>query len=140
MKITAKNTFRGTLVLASLGGQRSSNPIEKTPFRIILKPGESIDNIDNSFYTLKSIQDALELNWIEITDMEDLPAKSYEIITPEITTPVYELTENSIINKPYYPQDAFSKYNNNFQLIENIITGFSIPYHAVYVQKNTINW
>lgn len=31
MKITAKNTFRGTLVLASVGALRSNNPIEKYP-------------------------------------------------------------------------------------------------------------
>lgn len=66
MIITALNTFTGVLDLSALERLQESNPFEKYPFRLSIRPGQSLP-VDDSFYNLTSIQNALNLGYIQIT-------------------------------------------------------------------------
>lgn len=71
MIIKALNTFSGILDLSALERLQESNPFEKYPFRLYVRPGDIVE-VDDEFYTLTSIQNALRLGYIQIGNLPDL--------------------------------------------------------------------
>ena len=70
MKIFATNKFKGSLDLSSKEDFHNKNPIEKLPFRVTIKSGQTI-TVDDKWYTLHSIQSALKIGYIEILDFKE---------------------------------------------------------------------
>jgi len=70
MIIKALNTFSGILDLSALERLQESNPIEKYPFRLYMRPDQVVE-VDNKFYTLASIQNALRLGYIQIGNLSE---------------------------------------------------------------------
>lgn len=70
MIIKALNTFTGILDLSALERLQESNPFEKYPFRLYMRPGDVVE-ADDEFYTLTSIQNALGLGYIQIGDLSE---------------------------------------------------------------------
>lgn len=68
MIIKALNTFSGILDLSSLERLQESNPFEKYPFRLYMRPGESVE-VDDRYYTLTSIRNAIDLGYIEVGNL-----------------------------------------------------------------------
>jgi len=68
MIIKALNTFSGTLDLSALERLQESNPCEKYPFRLSIKPNQVVE-VDDKFYSLISIQNAIKLGYIEIGNL-----------------------------------------------------------------------
>lgn len=66
MIITATNAFQGTIDLSAGERLQEDNPTEKIPFRLYMKPGETVE-VDDKFYTLRNIQGALSLGYIQVT-------------------------------------------------------------------------
>ena len=66
MIITALNTFQGTLDLSSGERLQETNPVEKIPFRLYIKPGQTV-NVEDQFYTIRNIQNALRMGYIQVT-------------------------------------------------------------------------
>jgi len=58
--IKALNTFGGILDLSALERLQESNPIERQPFRLYIRPNESVE-VDDEYYTLTRIQEAMNL-------------------------------------------------------------------------------
>jgi hypothetical protein len=63
--IHSLNTFSGQIDLSSQERLYESNHIEKYPFRLCMKPNQRVE-VDDDFYELISIQNALRLGYIEI--------------------------------------------------------------------------
>ena len=76
MKIFATNKFKGSLDLSSKEDFHNKNPIEKLPFRVTIKSGQTI-TVDDKWYTLHSIQSALKIGYIEILDFKE----QHELVT-----------------------------------------------------------
>jgi len=72
MIIRALNTFGGVLDLSALERLQESNPCEKFPFRLYIRPGQSVE-VDDKFYSLTSIQNALKLGYIQIGNIPSIP-------------------------------------------------------------------
>ena len=68
MIIKALNTFTGILDLSSLERMQESNPFEKYPFRLYIRPGESV-TVDDRYYNLTSVQNAIAGGYIEVGDI-----------------------------------------------------------------------
>ena len=68
MKITATNNFVGLLDLSSLARLHEQNPVEGLTFHLQIKPNQIIYGIDNKWYTLWNIQQALIKHYITIDD------------------------------------------------------------------------
>jgi hypothetical protein len=68
MIIKALNTFSGVLDLSALERLQESNPCEKYPFHLHIKPGDIVE-ADDKFYTLTSIQNALRIGYIQIGNL-----------------------------------------------------------------------
>ena len=81
MIIKALNTFSGILDLSALERLQEQDPIEKYPFRHFIRPGESIE-VDDKFYTLTSIQNALAGGYIEIGNIPDDPNMNQALVDP----------------------------------------------------------
>jgi len=81
MIIKALNTFSGILDLSALERLQEQDPIEKYPFRHFIRPGESIE-VDDKFYTLTSIQNALAGGYIEIGNIPDDPNMNSALVDP----------------------------------------------------------
>lgn len=120
MKIKANTNFKGILDLSSREELYNKNPIEGLPFRLTIKPGQTIC-VDDKWYTLKNIQSALKTGYIEILDFKEQHVFAEEIKIPESHTTYYDLTLVEILNRADYPQDAFKKINQNFVDIDAII-------------------
>jgi len=71
MIIKALNTFSGILDIGALERLQESNPCEKYPFRLYMRPNEVV-TVDDKFYSLASIQNALRLGYIEIGNLPNL--------------------------------------------------------------------
>lgn len=71
MIIKALYTFAGLLDLSSQERLYESNPLERIPFRLCIRPGESVV-VDEKFYSLISIQNALRLGYIQIGNIPGL--------------------------------------------------------------------
>jgi hypothetical protein len=71
MIIKALNTFSGILDLSALERLQESNPCEKYPFRLYIRPGEAVE-ADDKFFTLTSIQNALKLGYIQVGNLSNL--------------------------------------------------------------------
>lgn len=71
MIIKALNTFSGILDLSALERLQESNPCEKYPFRLYIRPGEAVE-ADDKFFTLTSIQNALKLGYIQVGNLGNL--------------------------------------------------------------------
>jgi hypothetical protein len=69
--IKALNTFSGILDLSALERLQESNPCEKYPFRLYIRPGQVVE-ADDKFYSLTSIQNALRLGYIQIGNLSNL--------------------------------------------------------------------
>lgn len=70
MIIKALNTFSSILDLSALERLQESNPYEKYPFHLYIRPGEVIE-VDDKYYTLTSIQNALRLGYIQIGNLPE---------------------------------------------------------------------
>ena len=70
MIIRALNTFAGILDLGALERLQEPDPIEKQSFRHYVRPGDTIE-VDDKFYTLSSIQNAIKLGYIEVGNIPD---------------------------------------------------------------------
>jgi hypothetical protein len=66
MIITATPALQGILDLSSGERLQEDNPVEKIPFRLYLKPGQTV-TVEDHFYTLRNIQNALKAGLIQIT-------------------------------------------------------------------------
>ena len=69
MIIKALNTFGGILDLSALERLQESNPDEKYPFRLYVRPGDIVE-VDDEFYSLTRIQEAITLGFIEVGNIE----------------------------------------------------------------------
>jgi len=65
MIIKALNTFASVLDLSAMERLQEGNPCEHYPFRLFMRPGDVVE-VDDKFYNLIRIQDALRLGYIEI--------------------------------------------------------------------------
>jgi len=108
MIIKALNTFGGILDLSALERLQESDPLEKQPFRHYIRPGETIE-VDDKFYTLTSIQNALRLGYIEIGNIPDDPSMNTSLVDPSYSG----ITLNQIAGEDlvfgdivYYKNDA----------------------------------
>lgn len=117
MIIKAKRNFNGILDLSSLERIREDNHLEAYPFRLTIKPGQLIE-VDDKWYTLTNIQNSLKAEYIEILDYKQQNVFSQEVLTPESSTPNFNLTKVEILNRADYPEDAFRKYNSNLDIID----------------------
>ena len=72
MIIKALYTFSGRLDLSAKERLQESNPTEKIPFRLVVSPGDVVE-VDDDFYDLVAIQDALSLGYIEIGGISSGP-------------------------------------------------------------------
>lgn len=81
MIIKALNTFAGILDLSALERLQEADPFEKQIFRHYIRPGETIE-VDDKFYTLTSIQNALRLGYIEIGNIPDDPSQNTSLVNP----------------------------------------------------------
>ena len=125
MIIKALHNFPGGLDLSSQEIlQDSQASIEQLQFRLTIFPGQSIE-AEDKWYPLKNIQSALNLGYIQILNYNSETIYDYEITTPESLTNNYSLTKVEIINRSDYPQDAFNKYNQNFNIIDNLFANGS---------------
>jgi len=68
MIVRALYTFAGVLDLSAMERLQEGNPCEAYPFRLYIRPGEVVE-ADDKFYTLRRIQDALRLGYIEISGL-----------------------------------------------------------------------
>ena len=81
MIITATNLFTGTLDLSAGERLQEDNPLEKQPFRLYIKPGETV-TVPDQYYVLRKIQSALQLGYIHVT-------LQYTRIHVGVTPPAY---------------------------------------------------
>ena len=112
--------FNGLINLSSLSslGIPTTDPLESQAFLLYLKPSE-ITTVDDKWHPLQNIQKALSSGYISISDYPTI------IISTEELTNVYSLTKLEIINIPEYPHDAYSKYNENFDKLDGIISAIN---------------
>ncbi len=103
MIIKALNTFGGILDLSALERLQESNPIEHYPFRLYIKPGESIE-VDDKFYTLTRIQSALNAGYIEIGNVKVDPSLNKSLIDSSYSGTIMTQTagENLIFGDVVY--------------------------------------
>lgn len=71
MLIKALQTFSGVLDLSALERLQEANPCEKYPFRLYIRPGESVE-VDDKFYSLTSIQNAIRWGYIQVGNLPNL--------------------------------------------------------------------
>lgn len=105
MIIKALNTFNGVLDLGALERLQESNPCEKYPFRAYVRPGDVIE-VDDKFYTLLSIQNALRLGYIQIGSVSNL---NTSLIDGSYTGTTVELIAGESLavgNVVYYKNDG----------------------------------
>jgi hypothetical protein len=81
MVIKALNTFASILDLSSMERLQEGNPCEQYPFRLFMRPGD-VAVVDDKFYNLIRIQDALRLGYIQIGDMPKTPILNTTMIDP----------------------------------------------------------
>jgi len=84
MIIKALFTFEGILDLSSLERLQEQSIFEKYPFRLNMRPGEVIE-VDDKFFSLISVQNALSLGYIEIGNLQD----GSNPINPNLIDPSY---------------------------------------------------
>ena len=72
MIIKALNTFHSVLDLSAMERLQEGNPCEQYPFRLFMRPGDIV-TVDDKFYNLIRIQDALKLGYIEIGNIPGTP-------------------------------------------------------------------
>ena len=72
MIIKVLYTFEGILDISAKERLQESNPTEKIPFRRCVRPGDVIE-VDDKFYDLIAIQEALRLGYIEIGGLSSGP-------------------------------------------------------------------
>lgn len=70
MIIKALNTFVGVLDLSAMERLQEANPYEKCSFRISLRPGQSVE-VDDGYYGLASIQNAMRMGYVEIGNLRN---------------------------------------------------------------------
>lgn len=124
MIIKAKRTFNGILDLSSLERLQEDNHMEALPFRLTIKPGQLIE-VDDKWYTLTNIQSSLKAGYIEILDYKQQNPFTAEISVPESLTSNLSLIKVEILNRADYPQDAFIKYNQNFEDLGNVVSNIA---------------
>lgn len=124
MIIKALRTFSGFLDLSSLERLQEDNHMEALPFRLVVKPGQLVE-VDDKWYTLTNIQNSLKAGYIQILDYKQQNVFSEEILIPESITTNLNLTQVEILNRADYPQDAFKKYNQNFETLGNVISNIA---------------
>ena len=73
MIIKALNTFASVLDLSAMERLQEGNPCEHYPFRLFMRPGDVV-TVDDKFYSLIRIQDALRLGYIEIGNLPSTPS------------------------------------------------------------------
>ena len=122
MRITATSTIPGRVDLSAHERLHEENPVERLPFHATISTGESIV-VDDKYYTLEAIQNALGREWITITEFDQQTTFEEEITTDESSTPNFSLTKVEIWNRADYPQDAFEKYNANMDIIDSNLGG-----------------
>jgi hypothetical protein len=107
MIIKALHTFSGTLDLSALERLQESNPLEAYPFRLYIKPGESI-YADDKFYALTSIQNAIKLGYIEIGDVGNTTLNTSLVDHTYHGTTITQIAGESLSNGDlvYYRDDA----------------------------------
>jgi hypothetical protein len=69
--IKALNTFAGSLDLGALERLQESNWVEQYPFRLCVRPGQVVE-VDDRFYSLASIQNAIRLGYILVGDIPEM--------------------------------------------------------------------
>jgi len=101
--IKALNTFAGILDLSALERLQEPDPFEKQIFRHYIRPGETIE-VDDKFYTLTSIQNALRLGYIEIGNIPDDPSQNTSLVDPSYsgTTLTATAGENLVLGEVVY--------------------------------------
>ena len=107
MIIKALNTFGGILDLSAMERLQESNPYEKYPFRLYIRPGESVE-VDDKFYNLTRIQQALSLGYIEIGNISSTPKGNNSLVDPSYsgTTMTQIAGENLVFGDiVYYGSD-----------------------------------
>jgi hypothetical protein len=130
MRITATETIPGIIDLSALERLYESNPIERESFRVSIGPKQSIV-VDDKYYTLHQIQVALDRGWITISDFDQQTAFEEEISSPESTTSNLNLTKVEIWNRADYPQDAFTKYNENMNKLDAAVSNASSDWGSI---------
>lgn len=131
MIIKANKNFSGILDLSSLERLQEDNPLERLPFHLTIKPGQLIE-VDDKWYNLKNIQSSLKIGYIKIIGYNEQMTFPQEITTIESYTNTLSLTKVEIWNRSNYPQDAFAKYNENFDQLDTVINSVS--------QSNSAAW
>ena len=117
MKITATSKVGSALELSSLNRLEDMNSLEGQPFQILLRAHQSVI-VDDKWYNLISIQNALKGGYIEITDYYKQRAHSSEISSPMTLTPNFGLYKVEILNRSEYPQEPFAQFNANMDVID----------------------
>ena len=84
MKIKALYTFSGILDLGALERLQEQNPVEKIPFRHYIRPGEIIE-VNDKFYSLACIQNAISAGYIEVGDVAIDPYQNSTLIDPSFS-------------------------------------------------------
>ena len=106
--IKALNTFSGILDLSALERLQESNPCEKYPFRLYIRPGQVVE-ADDKFYSLTSIQNALRLGYIQIGNLPSIPDLNVSLVDPSfngITVSQIAGEALDIANVVYYKDDG----------------------------------
>jgi len=84
MKIKALYTFNGILDLGALERLQEQNPVEKIPFRHYIRPGEIIE-VDDKFFSLVAIQNAISAGYIEVGDVAIDPYQNSTLVDPSFS-------------------------------------------------------
>ena len=79
MIIEALNTFSGILDLSALERLQEADPLEKVPFRLYIRPGESV-TVNDKFYALTRVQEALTLGYIRIGNLSTAPNRNPALV------------------------------------------------------------
>lgn len=124
MIIKATSICPANVDISSRERLSDKNPVERLPFRISIRHGQTID-VDDKYYTLENLQNALKLGYIEILDYDKQNVFIQEIKVAESHTTNLNLTKVEILNRSDYPQDAFEKFNANMDLLDSTISTLS---------------
>ncbi len=135
MIIKATNKFSGLLDLSPKERVQEDNFFEQEHISIHLRPGKQIE-IDDKWYTLSSIQEALQLEYIEILDYDLQNTFVQEIKTPETNTPNLNLAQVEIWNRQEYPQEAFEKFNQNMSILDSSVANVASNIGLVKISSN----
>ena len=81
MIIKALHTFAGILDLSSLERLQESNPIESYPFHLYIRAGDIVQ-VDDKFFTLTSIQNAIKLGYVEVGNISNDSSYNTSLIDP----------------------------------------------------------